>query len=73
MEKTLARPELEMLRETISDRRFEDICVQGFASEYKNIKLMIYRHPTCGRVPVIHILTTSHETAVPKARSLVVA
>ena len=35
MEKTLARAELERMGETISDRRFKDICVQGFTAEYK--------------------------------------
>ena len=32
--------------EPISDRIFKDICVQGFTSEYKDIKMMIYRDPT---------------------------
>ena len=30
VEKTLARSELENVDEPISDRRFKDICVQGF-------------------------------------------
>ena len=32
--------------EPISDRRFKDICVQGFTVENKDIKLMMYRDPT---------------------------
>lgn len=46
MEKTLARAELEKMGEPISDRRFKDICVTGFTSDYKDIKLMMYRDPT---------------------------
>ena len=46
MEKELARSELEKMGETISDRRFKDICVQGFTAEYKDIKMMMYRDPT---------------------------
>ena len=46
MEKTLARSELEKMGEIISDRRFKDICVQGFTAEYKDIKMMMYRDPT---------------------------
>ena len=46
MEKTLARSELEKMGETISDRRFKDICVQGFTSENKDIKMMMYQDPT---------------------------
>ena len=46
MKKTLARSELEKMGETISDRRFKDICVQGFTSEYKDNKMMMYRDPT---------------------------
>ena len=46
MEKTLARSELEKMGEMISDRRFKDVCVQGFTAEYKDIKLMMYRDPT---------------------------
>ena len=46
MEKTLARSELERMGESISNRRFKDICVQGFTPEYKDIKLMMYRDPT---------------------------
>ena len=46
MEKTLARAELEKMGELISDRRFQDICVQWFTSEYRDIKMMIYRDPT---------------------------
>ena len=41
MEKTLARSELEKMSGMISDRRFKDICVQGFTAEYKEIKMMI--------------------------------
>ena len=46
MEKTLAPSELEKMGEPITDRRFKDICIQGFTSEYKNIKMMMYRDPT---------------------------
>ena len=47
MEKTLARSELEKMTEIISDRRFKDICVQGFTAKYKDIKMMVmYRDPT---------------------------
>ena len=46
MEKTLARAELEKMGESISDRRFKDVCVQGFTAEYKDIKLMMHRDPT---------------------------
>ena len=42
-EKTLARSEPEKMSETISDRRLKDICVQGFASEYKGINMKMYR------------------------------
>ena len=46
IEKALDRSELENMGEPISDRRFNDICVQGFSSDYKDIKLMMYRDPT---------------------------
>ena len=46
IEKTLARSELEKMDEPITDRRFKDICVQGFTSECKDIKMMMYRDPT---------------------------
>ena len=46
MEKTLGRAELAKMDETITDRSFEDICVQGFTSEYKDVKMMMYRDPT---------------------------
>jgi len=46
MEKYLARTELARMGEPITDRRFKDICVQGFTSDYKDIKLMMYRDPT---------------------------
>ena len=45
MEKTLAHSELEKMGETIADRRFKDICVQAFTSEYKDIKTVMYRDP----------------------------
>ncbi|CAN0181136.1 unnamed protein product, partial [Laminaria digitata] len=32
--------------EPITDRRFKDICVQGFTSDYRDIKLMMYRDPS---------------------------
>ncbi|CAM9993197.1 unnamed protein product, partial [Sphacelaria rigidula] len=31
---------------TISDRRFKDICVQGFSDEYNDVKMMVFRDPT---------------------------
>ena len=46
MEKTLARAELMKMDEPISDRKFNDVCLQGFTAEYKGIKRMVYRHPT---------------------------
>ena len=46
MEKTFARSELEKMGEPISDRRFKDVCVQGFTAEYEDIKLITYRDPT---------------------------
>ena len=46
IEKTLARSELEKMGEMISDRRFKDVCVQGFTAKYKDIKMMISRDPT---------------------------
>ena len=46
MEKTLARFKLEKMDEMIPDRRFKDICVQGFTARYKDIKMMMYRDPT---------------------------
>ena len=49
MEKTLARAELEKMGEPISDRRFNDICVQGFTAEYKDTKRMMYHDPTVRR------------------------
>ena len=45
MEITLARSELEKMGETIFDRRFKHICVQGFSAEYNDIKMMMYRDP----------------------------
>ena len=39
MEKALARSELEKMGEMISDRRFKDICGQGFTAGYKDIKI----------------------------------
>ena len=48
MEKTLARAELEKMGESISDRRFKDVCVQGFTAEYKDIKRMMYHDPMFG-------------------------
>ena len=43
--KTHARSELEKMGETIFDRKFKEICVQGFMTEYEDIKMM-YRDPT---------------------------
>ncbi|CAB1105509.1 unnamed protein product [Ectocarpus sp. CCAP 1310/34] len=34
--------------ETISDRRFKDICVQGFSEDYKDIKMVVFRDPSFG-------------------------
>ena len=78
MEKTLARSELEEMGEPISDRRFKDVCVQGFTAEYKDIKLITYRDPpstlTRCRAPCATCtLTTCHVTTEPRGRSLVVA
>ena len=44
MEKTLARSELEKVREMISDRRFKYPCVQGFTAEHIDT-MMMYRDP----------------------------
>ena len=44
-ENTIARFEVAKMGEPITDRRFKDICVQGFTSEYKDIKMMMYRDP----------------------------
>lgn len=30
----------------MTDRRFKEICMQGFTSDFKDIKLMMYRDPT---------------------------
>ncbi|CAB1102333.1 unnamed protein product [Ectocarpus sp. CCAP 1310/34] len=38
--------QLEKLGETISDRRFKDICVQGFSEDYKDMKIMVFRDPS---------------------------
>ena len=46
MEKTVVRAELDNMREPISDRRFQDIHVQGLTSEYKKTKTMVYRDTT---------------------------
>ena len=46
MEKTPARSELQTMGETVADRIFKDICVQGFTAECKDIKVMMYRDPT---------------------------
>ena len=46
VEKMLARSELKKMGETITHRRFKNICVQGFSSQYKDIKMMMYRDPT---------------------------
>ncbi|CAB1099343.1 unnamed protein product [Ectocarpus sp. CCAP 1310/34] len=40
------RSRLEKMGETISDRRFKDICVQGFSEDYKDIKMMVFRDPS---------------------------
>ncbi|CAB1110220.1 unnamed protein product [Ectocarpus sp. CCAP 1310/34] len=40
------RSQLEKMGETISDRRFKDICVQGFSEDYKDIKMMVFRDPS---------------------------
>ena len=46
METALARAELEKMAPPISDRRFEDFFVQGFTTDYKDIRLVMYRDPT---------------------------
>ena len=45
-QKHLLRTQLDKMGEPISDRRFKDICVQGFSDEYKDVKLMVFRDPT---------------------------
>ena len=45
-QKHLLRAQLEKMGETISDRRFKDICVQGFSDEYNDVKMMVFRDPT---------------------------
>ena len=42
----LSRSELEKKSERISDRRFMDLCVQGFSAEYKDTEMMMHRDPT---------------------------
>ncbi|CAB1111900.1 unnamed protein product [Ectocarpus sp. CCAP 1310/34] len=37
------RSQLEKMGETISDRRFKDICVQVFSEDYKDINIMVFR------------------------------
>ena len=46
MGKTLAGTDLARRGEPTTDRRFKDICVQGFTHDYKAIKLMMYRDTT---------------------------
>lgn len=46
VEKTLVRPELEKMGESMSDRKFKDIFAQGFTADYKAIKPTMYRDPT---------------------------
>ena len=45
-QKNLLRAQVEKLGETISDRRFKDICVQGFPDEYSDVRMMVFRDPT---------------------------
>ncbi|CAN0396979.1 unnamed protein product, partial [Ectocarpus sp. 13 AM-2016] len=45
-QKHLLCTQLDKMGEPISDRRFKDICVQGFSDEYKDVKLMVFRDPT---------------------------
>ncbi|CAB1101181.1 unnamed protein product [Ectocarpus sp. CCAP 1310/34] len=40
------RSHLAKIGETISGRRFKDICVQGFSEDYKDIKMMVFRDPS---------------------------
>lgn len=48
--------ELARMGEPITDRRCKDICLQGYTSEYKNIKLMMmYRDPTFDRYLVLEL------------------
>ena len=47
LEKTLAGSELEKMGETIPDRRFKDLCVQGFTRGTRTFKMVIYRGPIC--------------------------
>ena len=46
MANSVARCELESLDKPFSDRRFENVCVQGFTAEYTDIKFMMYRDRT---------------------------
>ena len=43
----LFRAQVEKMGETISDRRFKDICVQGFSDEYNGVRMMVFRDPAC--------------------------
>lgn len=45
-QKHLLRAQLEKMGENTSDRRFKDICVQGFSDEYKDIRMMVFRDPS---------------------------
>ncbi|CAM9388721.1 unnamed protein product, partial [Sphacelaria rigidula] len=45
-QKHLLRAQIEKMRKPISDRRFKDICVQGFSDEYNDVKVMVFRDPT---------------------------
>ena len=45
-QKHLLRVQLDKMGETVSDRRFKDICVQGFSDEYNDVRLMVFRDPT---------------------------
>ena len=45
-QKHLLRIRAEKMGEHISDRYFKDICVTGFADNYKDVKMMMYRDPS---------------------------
>lgn len=45
-QKHLLRAQTEKMGEAISDRRFKDMCVQGFSDENNDISMMVFRDPT---------------------------
>ncbi|CAM9940404.1 unnamed protein product [Sphacelaria rigidula] len=45
-QKHLLCAQIEKMGKTTSDRRFKDICVQGFSDEYNDVKMTVFRDPT---------------------------